>query len=194
MINLYLIIMDLNNFPNDLIGKAGGILIVDKIDNNKVILLGKSNIPKRADAYESFGGKYEKTDLSSLHTALRELIEEFFNYKIDTINLNKIALDFRTNNYILKQHELHGMSYLINFQGLNFIFQKISSIYSQLQKYSVDNKFDINKYISERIVTDPAYDGLNEIHKIEVFKIDDVKNKKINLRWFTSKIISIMVD
>ena len=80
------------------------------------------------------------------------------------------------------------------FSKHKIIFDDINQ---KLSNIAFDNKLlfiDINKYISERIVTDPAYDGLNEIHKIELFKIDDVKNKKINLRWFTSKIISIMVD
>ena len=36
---------------------------MDKIGENRVILLGKSNIPKRNGSYESFGGKYEKEDI-----------------------------------------------------------------------------------------------------------------------------------
>ena len=114
-----------SNFVKDLKDKAGGILIVDKIGNNQVILLGKSNIAKRNGSYESFGGKYEKEDISSLHTAIRELIEEFFNLKINTNYINELAYSIRNTNLILKQYEFNGMSYLINLEGLNFIFQKL---------------------------------------------------------------------
>ncbi len=183
-----------NNFAKDLKEKAGGILIVDKIGDKQVILLGKSNINKRNGSYESFGGKYEKEDISSLHTAIRELIEEFFNLKIKTNYVNEIAYDLRNSNMILKQYEFNGMSYLINFEGLNFIFQKIIKWVKPLEKYNVNGAFDYQKYINERIVTDIANDGLNEIHKIEIFNIKDVKDKKISLRWFTNKIINIMVD
>jgi len=187
--------MDLaSNFTKDLKEKAGGILIVDKIGENRVILLGKSNIPKRNGSYESFGGKYEKEDISSLHTAIRELIEEFFNLKINTNYINEIACSLRNNNLILKQHELNGMSYLINFEGLNFIFQKLITWVPPLINYNNEGTFDYLKYINERIVTEPANDGLNEIYKIEMFTVKDVKNKKISLRWFTNKIINIMVN
>ena len=183
-----------NSFSKDLKEKAGGILIVDTIGDNKVILLGKSNIDKRNGSYESFGGKYEKEDICSLHTAIRELIEEFFNLKIQTNYINDIAYNLRYTNLILKQYELNGMSYLINFEGLNFIFQKLITWIQPLEKYNNNGKFDYQKYINERIVIDTAHDGLNEIHKIEIFNIKDVKNKKISLRWFTNKIINIMVD
>jgi len=187
--------MDLaSNFTKDLKEKAGGILIVDKIGENRVILLGKSNIPKRNGSYESFGGKYEKEDISSLHTAIRELIEEFFNLKIDTNFINEIAYSLRNNNLILKQYEFNGMSYLINFDGLNFIFQKLKTYDQSLNKYDNNNSFNISTYINERIVTGPAYNGLNEIHKIEIFNIKDIKEKKVSLRWFTNKIINIMID
>lgn len=183
-----------DNFPKDLKEKSGGFIIVDKIKQDKVILLGKSNISNRNSSYENFGGKYEKEDISSLHTAVRELIEEFFNLKIPYNNINQIAFNLRKNNLILKQYELNGMSYLINFEGLNFIFQQILICNQNLIKYNINNNFDYINYINERIVTDAASNGLNEIHKIELFNVKDVKENKINLRWYSNKIINLMVD
>ena len=59
----YLNLMDsLDNFPKDLKEKSGGFIIVDKIEQDNVILLGKSNISNRNSSYENFGGRYEKED------------------------------------------------------------------------------------------------------------------------------------
>ncbi len=181
-------------FKQDIKGLAGGILICDFIDGEKFIFLGKSNIPYKNKFYESFGGRYEKTDISSLHTAIRELVEEFFNLRININDLNNLTYNIKKGNIILSQYQDNGMSYLIDFYGLNFIFQQLCLIYSQLQKYNNDNNFDYIKYIKERIVTDKSSNGLNEIQYIELFKISDIKNNKINLGLFTKKIINIMID
>ncbi len=191
----YLNLMDsLDNFPKDLKEKSGGFIIVDKIEGEAVILLGKSNISNKKSVYENFGGRYEKEDISSLHTGVRELIEEFFNLKVPVNVVNIIALGLRTNNLIIKQHELNGMAYLINFEGLNFIFQNIVDYNKNLLKYNINQQFDYLTYISERIVTEKANNGLNEIHRIELFKVKDVKDNKVNLRWYTNKIINLMID
>ena len=180
-------------FKDDLKDQAGGILISDIVNNERVILLGKSNIPKRTGTYESFGGKTEKQDISSLHTAIREFVEEFFNYKISVNLINEIAYTIRNTNFIIKTKELHGMSYLIDFSGLNFIFQFLLTEIPELEKYNVSNFFDYKTYINERTIGAKAKDGLNEIQKIELFKLSTIKDKQINLRWFTSKIIWLML-
>lgn len=176
---------------------SGGILIVDTINNEMIILLGKSNVPKRVGQYESFGGKKEDFDLTSLHTAIRELIEEFFNLKVHTSVINTLALKLREKKLILKQKEFFGMSYMINLNGLNEIYQTIISYESDecmlLMKYNNNNMFDYTEYISERIITDVSNDGLNEIASIHILKVSDIKNKMYKLRWYTDKIISKMI-
>ena len=177
---------------------SGGILIVDTINNEMIILLGKSNVPKRLGQYESFGGKKEDFDLTSLHTAIRELIEEFFNLKVHTSVINTLALKLREKKLILKQKEFFGMSYMINLNGLNEIYQTIISCDTSnncmlLMKYNNDNTFNYIDYINERIITDVSKYGLNEIMSIHIIKVSDIKNKMYKLRWYTDKIISKMI-
>lgn len=186
--------MEPNIFVNELVGKAGGILISDIIDGEQIVFLGQSNIPKRQNEFEGFGGKYEIEDISSLHTALREMIEEFFNIKPNTDFINNLAIQVVNSNIILKRVELNGMSYLINLIGLNFIFSHLAQFDSSLTKYkSDDNKFNYKLYVQERIVTDIPVNGMNEIKSISICKLSDVKEKVYDLRWFTSRIIHEML-
>jgi len=182
--------MEYDYFKYDLKGQSGGVLITDIIDDEQFVILGKSNIPKRADCFEGFGGKVEKCDISSLHTALRELIEEFFNLKIPLENINEIANIIRKNKMIDRQYNFYGMSYVINFKTLNYIFLYLCEIENSLQVYNMNNIFDMQTYIENRIINDKADGGLNEIQSLHLFKLSDIKEKKIKLRWFTDKIIN----
>jgi hypothetical protein len=186
--------MEPNIFINELVGKAGGILISDIIDGEQIVFLGQSNIPKRSNEFEGFGGKWEPEDISSLHTALREMIEEFFNIKTNTDFINKLALDVINANIIIKRVELYGMSYLINLSGLDFIFINLTKFDNTLNKYKTsEDKFNYTHYIQERVVSDTPANGMNEIKSISICKLSDVKNKSYDLRWFTSKIIYEML-
>ena len=186
--------MEQTIFINVLVGKAGGILISDIVYSEQIVFLGQSNIPKRANDFEGFGGKWEPEDISSLHTALREMIEEFFNINTSTEFINKLALDVLNANIIIKRVELYGMSYLINLSGLDFIFMNLTQFDNTLCKYkTLENKFNYQEYIQERIVTDIPANGMNEIKSIIFCKLYDVKNKMYDLRWFTSKIIYEML-
>jgi hypothetical protein len=49
------------------------------------------------------------------------------------------------------------------------------------------------KYIEERKIDDIPSDGLNEIESIHIVDLDDIKNNKINIRWYTNKVISKML-
>jgi len=185
----------METYYNESINKPGGVIISDIIDGKRIVLLGKSNIPNRKDTYESFGGKMEKTDISSLHTALRELVEEFFNTKVTTEFVNELYDDCKKGRYILKRYEYYGISYLINIDGLNKIFQKVCSINDSLNNYNdIETQyFDYHKYFRERIINDVPIDGLNEIESIHIIDLDDIKNNKINIRWYTNKVIGKML-
>ena len=185
--------MQTNIFANELLNKAGGILISDIIDGEQIVLLGKSNIPNRLNEYEGFGGKYESCDLTSLHTAIREMIEEFFNIKASTEFINNLAESIINSNIIIKRFDLHGMSYLINLNGLDFIFNKLIIFDTSLLKYKLDDKFNYKLYFQERIIYDIPSDGINEIQSLHVIKLSDIKNKLYNLRWYTSRIIHEMI-
>jgi hypothetical protein len=199
--------MELDIFTNEIKYCAAGILIFDIIDNEHIVFLGKSNIPNRNSDYEGFGGKYEKCDLTSLHTALREMIEEFFNYLTPIDFINELAIDMINLNLIIKRKQLYGMSYLINLNGLNFIFNKIVTINNELNKYKTNNTllascakhdcntFNYNLYFQDRIINDLPHNGLNEIKSLHIIKIKDIinKNNNLKLRWFTSKIIYEML-
>ncbi len=182
-------------FSAELIGKAGSMIISDFINKKRVVFLGKSNVPKRKNkgTFESFGGRYESEDISSLHTAVREMIEEFFNIKVNTSTVNKIAQGLINNKLIIKRFELYGMSYLINFKGLNYIFNELTNENINLSKYKFGDFFDYNEYFNDRIINDEPNDGLNEISNIEIIKLSDIKYKKIPLRWYTDKIIFEML-
>jgi hypothetical protein len=180
-------------FYKDMKQASGGMLIVDHIDNERIIILGRSNVPKRLEYYESFGGKYEKEDITSLHTAVRELVEEFFNTKIDPFHVNNIAIILRKNNLIIKQRNFYGMAYMIDFNGLNFIFNYLCTINMELAHYNVDGLFNMMQYIGERVVDGSPNNGLNEIKSLHIIKISDIKNNMIKLRWYTNKIIGKMI-
>jgi len=190
-----MLIMELDNFTNEIKYCSGGILIYDIVDNEPVVFLGRSNIPNRHSDYEGFGGKYEKYDLTSLHTALREMIEEFFNLLTSTDFINELAIDIINLNLIIKRKQLYGMSYLINLNGLNFIFNKLLTINNELNKYQTNNIFNYNLYFQDRIINDLPHNGLNEIKSLHVIKLNDIikKNNNLKLRWFTSKIIYEML-
>lgn len=190
--------MEPDIFANELVGKPGGILISDTINGEPIVLLGKSNIPKRANEYEGFGGKWEPEDISSLHTALREMIEEFFNCKVSTKFINQLAIQMVNSPHILKRTELNGMSYLINLVGLEFIFAQLTgsgeSGTSELAQYKTQsNRFDYQTYITNRVITEIPSNGINEINSIHICKLSDIKNRIYDLRWFTSKIIYEML-
>jgi hypothetical protein len=169
---------------------SGGVIICDIINNENIIVLGKSNILNEIDTFESFGGKAEKTDLSPLHTAIRELIEEFFNFKISDANINDIVIKLEKEKQIIKRFKHSGMIYLINFTGLNIISKLLSQYLIELNDYIIDGIFNINDYIINRIIDDKPINGLNEIKLIKIFNLNDVINNKINLRLYTKMIIN----
>ena len=173
---------------------SGGFLISDFINEEQVVILGKSNTKSddNKSIYESFGGKVEVEDLSPMHTATRELIEELFNLKLLTTNINDIVDMIKEHKLIIKEYKFYGIAYLINFNGLNVIFQKICEYTDILLKYKNNNFFDLPTFIKDRQIVRKVSKGLNEIRSIHLYKIKDIKARKIELRWYTIQIINKM--
>ena len=167
--------------------KSGGFLIYDIVNDDKIILLGESNNKKRIHMYESFFGKRDSTDISCCHTAIRELIEEFFNIKPSCECIDDVYMDI--NKIVKKKILFFGTTYLIDFEGLNVIFQHLCHHHFELINYNNDNNFDVIKYINERNIDDEPCDGLNEIKCIKIFNLKNI-NLNASIKWFTQKVIS----
>ena len=162
--------------------RSGGFIIAD----DKTIILGKNE----KDLYEGFGGGAEEQDLSSLHTSVRELIEEFFNVKVPVEVINSLSEQLNNRQFINKKLEYYGDSYLIDYSGLEFVFNFLSGDIKELNNYI--NPFVLNKYIIDRKVIGKPKNGLNEIVSLHIFNLEDVINNKVPLRWYTDKVIKAL--
>jgi hypothetical protein len=160
-------------------------------NDNISIIMGKTN--NNLNTFENFGGHPQSSDISSFHTAIREFIEEFFNFLPSTDLVNHICNILITNSLIIAQIEFMGVSYLIDFSTLNIIFISIINFIpnSPLVIYLVNNKFDHVSFFSNRIITDKPSNGLNEIHSIHIIPINDILHNKYKLRKFSRKIINL---
>ena len=129
-----------------------------------------------------------------MHTAIREFIEEFFNTRIPLDFLNSLCELIKKKNIIKKEISLYGgITYIINFNGLNYIFQELYKINNNLKLYNKNNNFNIKKYVKERIIKDNPKNGLNEIEYLYFFNINTILKKKIKLRFITDKIINLLI-
>ena len=108
------------------------------------------------------------------------MIEEFFNLLTPQEFINELAIDIINLNLIIKRKQLYGMSYLINLNGLNFIFNKLIVINNDLTKYKTNNTFNYTLYFQDRIINDLPHNGLNEIKSLQVVKIKDILNKNLS--------------
>lgn len=161
--------------------RSGGFIVSDGF----TILLGRTN--KKGIIYEGFGGGAEEQDLSSLHTAVRELIEELFNQKVSVEIINSLSDLLIMNKLIKDKLVFYGDSFLIDFKGLEFIFNYLSNYIFKYNKYI--KPFNLNLFIQERIITDKPNNGLNEIISIHIFNLADVINNKYPIRWYSNKVI-----
>lgn len=183
-----------NNFYKGIyapIGRSGGVVIFDKIDNVYITLMGsKQNGNERI--YEFFGGGSEKQDKTALHTSFRELIEELFNIKIETRKLDGLVDEIIKNkdlkNDITYEHKYKNknMTYFISFSTLEKIYN-----YIKYNKYEVIEYLDLIHYINTRQIYGKAYNGLNEIERLHLYYLNnDVFN--LNLRPVAKRIINYM--
>lgn len=172
---------------------CGGIIITktNNINNNIEIILGKTN--NNLNTYENFGGHPSSSDISCFHTAIREFIEEFFNIIPTPNSVNNICNLLIDKSLIIAQIEFCGVSYLIDFSTIEVIFISLINDIpdSYLSKYFINNKFDYNSFLINRIITDKPSNGLNEIHSLHIIPITDIQHNKYKLRRFSKKIINL---
>ena len=172
---------------------SGGIIITQTDNSNNIIniIMGKSN--NNLNTFENFGGHPSPSDSSCFHTAIREFIEEFFNFIPPISLIDSICNSLIDNSLVVAQIEFNGVSYLIDFSTVNLIFSIILQHIpdSPLSKYLINNQFDYKSYFTDRIITDKSFNGLNEIHSLHIIPINDVLKNKYKLRRFSKKIINL---
>jgi hypothetical protein len=177
--------IDFSKLPK---GLNGGITVIDKINDDYILLVG-SSIKYKKPQYSLFGGHYEKRDLNVLHTSIREFVEELFNFKISQEKIQDIA------NYLSKNNRILDISMRLNDSYVFFInFKTFESIFNYLKNgsFNIREKFHIDTFNSERIWHDRNIIGLNEVEKVEGIFLSDLKT--INSRMFTNNLANILYD
>lgn len=190
---------------NNKINKNAGVIILFPHKNSIYILCGIT----RQNKINTFGGLSENGE-SVIYTAIREFIEEVFNF----IPSNKIL------NNVIKYITLNHDSYLVyNFLGNSYtyifdisIIENIIDIclknnikyiqldhkkYIKLKKYIPNIKLD--NFIQDRIITfRKSWNGLNEVPvliSIELFNLVNIisKNQQISIHHKKYKIDNILI-
>lgn len=167
--------LEIDKLPKN---KCSGIVVFDKIGTDFIVLMGSKN--KDQIIYEYFGGKNEKQDITTLHTALRELIEEMFNMKIDQKEIYNLVSNIIKNNDIRSEltltHKKHNnnVTYFIGFDTLEKIYN-----YLKYHKYKSIEHFNLTEFIKNRKINGIAYNGLNEIDKLHLYFLKDVPKLKL---------------
>jgi hypothetical protein len=185
----------LKKYPKNL---NSGLTIIDKIKNEYYILIGY-NIKNNIKEYSLFGGHYEIDDKTSLHTAIREFLEEFFNIKINNDKIDIIVKELLLNNLIFDYNikiSNTSISYFGNFNTLNLIY-KLLYIFHFNVNHSKTKPFNIYKFfkIRNNLEFKKKSKGLNEIEKINIKNINYfINNNKINIKKFTKFIINKIIE
>jgi len=126
-----------------------GLTIIKKIKNQNdyIILLG-GNYMGNLKKYEMFGGRYEPSDKTALHTGIREFIEELFNIKFDLNNLDKLVENVVVNEHLIDSltHKSDtSISYFANFRTLELIYNFV-----YYGKYQIVKPLDFSKFMEKR--------------------------------------------
>ena len=163
--------------------KLNGFLLV-KI--NDQLLLGYS---KTKNCFDIFGGKSEDYDVSPYHTAIREFIEEFFNFKPTIELVGKIVSESKIlsiNGFYNEKSK--AMIFKIN----DYIF---SNIINTLKKYSEIEELSYLCNIKSNLSVcterpQPSLDPNDGLYSIEYVKLINFEElESIKLRSFASHII-----
>ena len=170
------------------INRNSGVCIFDKVGKDYILLMG-SKVKNNNRIYEFFGGHYEKTDKTALHTATREILEEIFNIKIESENIDILVIEIINHgdirNELTLENENGGMTYFIGFESLEKVYN-----YIKYGKYKKIENFDIMKYVDNRYVNGDAKNGLNEISKLHFYYLKNAN--KLDVRPITKTILHHM--
>ncbi len=165
--------------------RNSGIAIFDKIEDKYIFLLGSKGKNENR-IYEFFGGHCEKQDISSLHTAVRETIEELFNIKLDTVDINRLVQKMVQSNDIRYdltfENKKGGITYFIGFRALEKMYNFI-----KYNKYKKVESFDLIEYMKHRTIKNNASNGLNEMNSLHFEYLDNIS--KLKLRDYASYVL-----
>ena len=126
-----------------------GLTIIKKIKNKQdyIILLG-GNYISESKKYEMFGGRYEDSDITALHTAIREFTAELFNIKLNLHKLNQLVENIVVNAHLinnLTNKSDTSVSYYANFKTLELIYN-----YVYYGQYKIVHQLDFAKFMEKR--------------------------------------------
>jgi hypothetical protein len=165
-----------------------GLTIIGKVKNRPVIIMGSNPTNTGSEKYELLGGQYDSNDKTTLHTAIREFTEEFFNKKYSQELIDDICKHLIIYNKILDLtiKFKSSISYFINLKT----FELICKIINPNELFNLDNI--IKKRNQLLIDFKKPHDGLNEIKTIHVVYLDKVL--ELNMRLFTLTIIKKLLE
>lgn len=179
----------LKNAPKNL---NAGLTIIKKIKNKPdyIILLGGNYIDS-IKKYEMLGGRCEHTDKTSLHTGIREFVEELFNIKLDLLKLDKLVENIIINGHIIDDitnKSNTSVSYYANFKTLELIYN-----YVYYNQYKIVKPLDFSQFMEKRNGQNNncvQSNGLCEIQFISVVYLS--KAHELPLRQFSYNQLSIL--
>ena len=173
-------------------GLNAGLTIFKKIKNtNEYILLIGCNYYNGKKQFELLGGRYDLTDKTALHTAVREFIEELFNIKLNIQKIDDLVKKLIINNHIINNltiNSLTSVSYFANFKTLELIYNYVFN-----NIYEVKTLLNLSKFIAKRnkdYLTCVKSDGLYEIKFITFVYLSKVHTLK--MRNFCYKILDYL--
>ena len=184
------------------INMNAGLTVIEQIKNKNdyIVFIGFNN-HNGIKRFEFFGGKYDISDKTALHTATREFTEELFNYKLSQDQIDTLVYNLIINNHLIDEltYITKSASYFINLNTFKYIYNFI-----KYNKYDIITHIDYNQFIKTRndnfilgipainnknyLNGDPSNEGLYEIEKISMIYLS--KAYSLNMRKFMFNILS----
>lgn len=170
---------------------GAGIILYTILDNQVYIILTLEvdhKVSKKKLKISSIGGTKEKEDKDERYTVIRELYEEVFNVKVneEIINSTMKKVYSRDNIYKLKKvkTETKGYTFVADVNILSILikellFYRIKSNVYKLNRLIIKDNLSLNELIKKRRKPrGEVKDGLNEVKKLLLLKMDDLFIRK----------------